>query len=90
MLGVKIRLPFLPAINVRTPQLAISPSPTVLIGIAEPFIVSIKANAACTLPPGELIISVSSFGRSFEGNRFFSIIQFTIGLVDSYVNPSAM
>ena len=51
VLGVIKRLPLVPAINVSTPQLAISPKPTVLIGIALPFIVSISAKAACTLPP---------------------------------------
>ena len=59
VLGVRIRLPFSPAIKIRKPQLAISPSPTVLIGIELAFIVSIRAKAACTSPPGELIISVS-------------------------------
>ena len=45
--------------NNRKPQLAISPNPTVFIGIVLAFIVSIRANAAWTSPPGEFIINVA-------------------------------
>ena len=74
MFGVITLRPFVPLINVNNPHDAIIPSPTVFTGIADPFIVSINANAECTCPPGELITSVNSFGLVESGNKFFSII----------------
>jgi hypothetical protein len=64
------------------------PRPTVLTGIDDDFITSIRANAACTAPPGLLIIRVSSFGFALRGKRFFSIINLITGAVDFEVKSS--
>jgi hypothetical protein len=64
--GVRIRFPLSPAIKIISPAEAICPRPMVLIGIAEPRIVSITANAAFKSPPGDVIIRFKRSGRSSE------------------------